>query len=97
MVLVSVEIPVSVIFVVRAALCSIIKSPAVWAITATHVTQNFGYYVLLTELPTYMKNVLGWDLKDKVRGSSGLKQRYFSSPGISLWPPLPCNVVGLHS
>ena len=55
----------------RAVLCSIIKSPAVWAITATHVTQNFGYYVLLTELPTYMKNVLGWDLKDKVRGGSG--------------------------
>ena len=46
--------------------CSIIKSPAVWAITATHVTQNFGYYVLLTELPTYMKNVLNWDLKNKV-------------------------------
>ena len=81
----------------RAALCSIIKSPAVWAITATHVTQNFGYYVLLTELPTYMKNVLGWDLKDKVRGSSGLRQRYFSCPGISLWPPLPCDVAGLHS
>ena len=58
----------------RAALCSIIKSPAVWAITATHVTQNFGYYVLLTELPTYMKNVLGWDLKEKVRPSSGVKQ-----------------------
>ena len=45
---------------------SIIKSPAVWAITATHVTQNFGYYVLLTELPNYMKNVLNWDLKTKV-------------------------------
>ena len=59
------------IYDVRAVLCSIIKSPAVWAITATHVTQNFGYYVLLTELPTYMKNVLGWDLKDKVRGGSG--------------------------
>ena len=36
-----------------------------WAITATHVTQNFGYYVLLTELPNYMKNVLMWDLKSK--------------------------------
>ena len=61
----------------RAVVFSIIKSPAVWAITATHVTQNFGYYVLLTELPTYMKNVLGWDLKDKVRAASGLKHRIF--------------------
>jgi len=43
----------------------IVLSAPVWAITATHVTQNFGYYVLLTELPTYMKNVLNWDLKSK--------------------------------
>ena len=35
----------------------------VWAITTTHVTQNFGYYVLLTELPTYMKNILHFDMK----------------------------------
>ena len=66
-----------------------------WAITATHVTQNFGYYVLLTELPTYMKNVLGWDLKDKVRTSSVLKQnKYISSslqaflsglPYLAMW------------
>ena len=77
----------------RAGLCSIIKSPAVWAITATHVTQNFGYYVLLTELPTYMKNVLGWDLKDKVRTSSGFKQNSSSSlqaflsglPYLAMW------------
>jgi len=41
----------------------ILTSPAVWAITATHVTQNFGYYVLLTELPSYMKNILHFDMK----------------------------------
>eukprot|EP00092_Neocalanus_flemingeri_P030040 GFUD01032614.1.p1 GENE.GFUD01032614.1~~GFUD01032614.1.p1 ORF type:complete len:475 (-),score=61.04 GFUD01032614.1:7-1431(-) len=41
---------------------AIASSPAVWAITATHVTQNFGYYVLLTELPTYMKNILHFDM-----------------------------------
>ena len=41
-------------------------SPAVWAITATHVSQSFGTYVLLTELPNYMKNILHWDLKSKV-------------------------------
>ena len=31
-----------------------------------NITQNFGYYVLLTELPSYMKNVLNYDLKSKV-------------------------------
>ena len=36
-----------------------------WAITAVHVSQSFGAYVLLTELPNYMKNVLHWDLKSK--------------------------------
>ena len=45
---------------------SIFTSPAVWAITAVHVSQSFGAYVLLTELPNYMKNVLHWDLKNKV-------------------------------
>lgn len=43
----------------------IATSVPVWAIIATHVTQSFGYYVLLTELPNYMKNVLGWDLGSK--------------------------------
>ena len=37
-----------------------------WAIAATHITQNFGFYVLLTELPTYLNSVLGWDLNSKV-------------------------------
>ena len=45
---------------------SIFTSPAVLAITAVHVSQSFGAYVLLTELPNYMKNVLHWDLKNKV-------------------------------
>ena len=42
---------------------AILTSPAVWAITVTHVTNNFGYYVLLTELPTYMRNILHFDMK----------------------------------
>merc|ERR1712055_21547 len=42
---------------------AIATSPAVWAITTTHVTQNFGYYVLLTELPSYMKSILHFDMK----------------------------------
>lgn len=41
----------------------ILTSVPVMAIAATHITQNFGFYVLLTELPTYMKNVLHFDMK----------------------------------
>lgn len=46
----------------------IATSAPVWAITATHVTQNFGYYILLTELPNYMKNVLHWEEKAILTG-----------------------------
>ena len=45
---------------------SILTSVPVWAITCAHVTQAFGVYVLLTELPNYMKNILDMDLKTKV-------------------------------
>ena len=41
-------------------------SPPVWAITTAHVTQSFANYVLLTELPNYMNNVLNLDLKKNV-------------------------------
>ena len=45
---------------------SILLSGPVWAITCAHVSQAFGVYVLLTELPNYMKNILDMDLKSKV-------------------------------
>ena len=41
----------------------ICKSIHVWAILVAHVGKALGYYVLLTELPTYMKTVLHFDLK----------------------------------
>ncbi|RXG53791.1 putative inorganic phosphate cotransporter [Armadillidium vulgare] len=41
----------------------IITSVPFWAILAAHVCQNWGYYFLLTELPTYMKNILHFDIK----------------------------------
>jgi hypothetical protein len=34
-----------------------------WAILVAHCGQNWGFYMLLTQLPTYMKNVLGFDVK----------------------------------
>ena len=30
---------------------------------AAHFGQNFGYFMLLTELPTYLKEGLGYDIK----------------------------------
>jgi len=43
----------------------IVISAPVWAILVSHVTQSFGFYVLFTELPTYMKNVLNYDMSSK--------------------------------
>lgn len=33
---------------------SIFTSLPVWAIVAAHFSENWGFYTLLTELPTYM-------------------------------------------
>ena len=44
-----------------------------WAIAVAHMTENYGNYVLLTELPNYMKNVLNYDLKSKVGDSLEFK------------------------
>ena len=44
----------------------ILMSPPVYAILVSHITQSFGFYVLFTELPTYMKNVLNYDMSSKV-------------------------------
>ena len=41
-----------------------LTSVPLWAILAAHVAQSFGYYVLFTELPTYMKNILHFNLEN---------------------------------
>lgn len=33
----------------------IFKSPAVWAIVASHFSENWGFYTLLTNLPKFLK------------------------------------------
>lgn len=35
-----------------------------WAILLAHMGHNYGYETLMTELPTYMKQVLHFNLKD---------------------------------
>ncbi|XP_018323914.1 putative inorganic phosphate cotransporter [Agrilus planipennis] len=41
----------------------IFTSVPFWAILITHCAQNWGYFILLTELPTYMGHVLNFDIK----------------------------------
>ncbi|XP_066258483.1 putative inorganic phosphate cotransporter isoform X1 [Euwallacea similis] len=43
---------------------SILKSLPFWAILLAHMGHNYGYETLMTELPTYMKQVLHFSLKD---------------------------------
>ncbi|KAF0296506.1 putative inorganic phosphate cotransporter [Amphibalanus amphitrite] len=40
----------------------IIKSLPFWAIMISHTGSNFGWYMILTELPTYMSTILGFDI-----------------------------------
>lgn len=42
---------------------SILKSLPFWAILVAHMGHNYGYETLMTELPTYLKQVLHFDLK----------------------------------
>ncbi|KAH9508375.1 hypothetical protein Btru_050943 [Bulinus truncatus] len=42
----------------------IFTSPAVWAISIAHFTNNWCYYTLLTCLPAYMSNILRFNLKE---------------------------------
>ena len=40
-----------------------VKSLPVWAVCIAHFTNNWGYYTLLMCLPTYLKNILHFDMK----------------------------------
>lgn len=48
----------------------VFTSGPVWALILTHIAQNWGFYTLLTELPTYMKNILHFDIKSNSATSS---------------------------
>ena len=38
---------------------SMMTSKPVWAIIVAHFAENWGFYTLLTGMPTFMKDVLG--------------------------------------
>jgi len=40
---------------------SILTSKPFWALLLSNVSNNWGFYLLLTELPAYMKNILHYD------------------------------------
>lgn len=40
-----------------------VKSVPVWAIIVAHTFSNWGTYTLLTNIPTYMKEVLKFDIQ----------------------------------
>ncbi|XP_031835533.1 putative inorganic phosphate cotransporter protein picot isoform X1 [Nomia melanderi] len=42
---------------------SIVTSFPFWAILIAHMGQNYGYETLMTELPTFMKQILHFDIK----------------------------------
>ncbi|CAG9862857.1 unnamed protein product [Phyllotreta striolata] len=48
----------------------IFMSPPFWAILIAHCGQNFGFWTLLTEIPSYLKEILQFDLKSNSTLSS---------------------------
>ena len=42
---------------------AIFTSVPFYAILIAHCCQNWGFYTLLTEMPTYLKNILHFDIK----------------------------------
>ena len=42
---------------------AILTSVPMWALIVVHCAQNWGFWTLLTEIPSYMDGVLGFDLK----------------------------------
>lgn len=47
----------------KVPLLSMLTSLPLWAIIVTQMCSNWSYYTLLTSLPTYMNNILHFDLK----------------------------------
>jgi hypothetical protein len=42
---------------------AILTSLPMWAVVIAHCGQNWGFFTLLTEMPSYMNSILKFDLK----------------------------------
>ncbi|CAH1784347.1 unnamed protein product [Owenia fusiformis] len=67
--------------------CKMMTSPAVWAIIVSNTGCDWGGYTFLTNIPTYMKEVLKFDIT-----SNGL---YSCLPYLGMWAVI--NLAGLAS
>lgn len=66
---------------------SFARSGAVWAIVVAHTGSNWGTYTLLTNIPSYMREVLKFDIK-----SNGL---FCAIPYICFW--ICINIAGISA
>lgn len=64
-------------FLKKTPFMGILKSASYWGLVCAHFSSNFGTYLFLTQLPTYMKEVLKFDIK----ASGGLS----TLPFIFFW------------
>ncbi|XP_031784307.1 solute carrier family 17 (sodium-dependent inorganic phosphate cotransporter)-like isoform X2 [Nasonia vitripennis] len=62
---------------------AIISSPAVWAIIAAHFSENWGFYTMLTQLPTFMN---GKTIENSISRRPEFQTR---KNGLPLRTPLP--------
>ncbi|RUS90909.1 hypothetical protein EGW08_001306 [Elysia chlorotica] len=64
---------------------SILTSPCVWAIIVTHICSNWGEYTFLTNIPTYLKEVLQYEVKKNGLMSSLPYVFFWLTIGLSSW------------
>ena len=63
----------------------ILRSKAMWAIFTAHVAQNFSFYLLLNDLPTYLQEILHFKIEEN---------GFLSAlPYLSLWISVPMSSI----
>ncbi len=67
---------------------AIFSSPPFYAILIAHVSKAYGDYTLLTEMPTYMEEVLHFSLKEVK------KPTYICTPIVISLHCYPCMKIG---
>ena len=63
----------------------ILRSKALWAIFAAHVAQNFSFYLLLNDLPTYLREILHFKIEEN---------GFLSAlPYLAIWIAVPATSI----